>query len=883
MLIISKDHCMHLVFSWFADSSAWPEHPGEGTAVFDREVVGPLRLLDHVETMLGLGRPQIAAVKRIAIFQRKLIEAGAGRFWSKSFGVDPWSATRELLSWRDELVEAGWRPGIGVTRTRLADLSAAEEAGPDLPPGRADRLRAAIDALGENPSLRLSSIMLIDERALLPIGWRALLDALERCGVRIEQARQPEAAPLDDGRLTLLTAGTEIVAADALSTWLAANAADNENLVFVLGKDTSLLDHALARAGLPRLGKSSQSPHRALLQVLPLAFALAWNPPDPSRLLDFLLLPMGPIPRRHANRLAGVVAAQPGVGGEEWLAAWTGIEESLAKEEGADAKKDAKRIAEWRAFVEPQRHDPKQGMPRIEAKAIADRVGAWANLRANAEDGDHLFHLLAGVAADLSEAIDTLGDERLDRVLIERMIEQALGDGSSDPLAVAEAAPWRAVSHPGAIWGEAKTVVWWHFADPEETSAAARWNKLERVALAEAGCPLDEPERELELLAAAWERPLRHAREKVLFVRPTFAAGAETSAHPLWHSLAARRRDLEDEISVRAETVLSDPAPAFANRTLTRSPVEAVAPPDRRQVWKAPPEAVAPREFESASSLSTLLSCPLRWTLAHACRLRPGVRQSVPDADKLVGIVAHHIAEEILRPGPPPSPEAVKTFAEERFEELLPQIAATLLLPGAAGELAAARRSLPSALAELARFLQAEKLTVVGVEARIEEKDTLAPGVGVAGWIDLHAATEAGRPVVIDLKWYFTDSYMRRELENGTALQLGVYARHVPDGRAGVDKADVAAGYFMLRQKRFLTTAPLGGGAATLVDGPTPQETWEKVLVSFGAAMQDIRSGDIRAAIEHDGVKPADFSDPYLLTPPRCGRCDYYGICGAHE
>ena len=135
---------MKLVFSWFADAGAWPEHPGAGPAVLDQAVVGQLRLLDHVETMLGLGRPKVAAVKRIAIFQRKLAEASAERFWSQSFGLDPWSATRELLAWRDELVEAGWRSGVGPARSRLADLSGAESSGPDLPFGRAERLRAAI-------------------------------------------------------------------------------------------------------------------------------------------------------------------------------------------------------------------------------------------------------------------------------------------------------------------------------------------------------------------------------------------------------------------------------------------------------------------------------------------------------------------------------------------------------------------------------------------------------------------------------------------------------------------------------------------------------------------------------------------------------------------
>ena len=76
---------LQLVFSWFADAGAWPEHPGAGAAAVDAAVVGPMRLLDHVETMLGLGAPAIAGVKRIALFRRKLESAGAGRFWANSF------------------------------------------------------------------------------------------------------------------------------------------------------------------------------------------------------------------------------------------------------------------------------------------------------------------------------------------------------------------------------------------------------------------------------------------------------------------------------------------------------------------------------------------------------------------------------------------------------------------------------------------------------------------------------------------------------------------------------------------------------------------------------------------------------------------------------
>jgi len=158
---------------------------------------------------------------------------------------------------------------------------------------------------------------------------------------------------LEDGRLTPPYADTELAAAEALTAWLGAEPEGNEGLVFVLGKDTALLDNSLAKAGLPRLGWSAPSPHRALLQILPLAFALAWDPPDPNR------APRFPAPadqslaavRRHSacERRCRI----PGHSGEDWIAAWAKIEKALAEEADADPKVHAKHLDSGRAFVNP--------------------------------------------------------------------------------------------------------------------------------------------------------------------------------------------------------------------------------------------------------------------------------------------------------------------------------------------------------------------------------------------------------------------------------------------------------------------------------------------------------------------------------------------------
>ena len=151
-------------------------------------------------------------------------------------------------------------------------------------------------------------------------------------------------------------------------------------------------------------------------------------------------------------------------------------------------------------------------------------------------------------------------------------------------------------------------------------------------------------------------------------------------------------------------------------------------------------------------------------------------------------------------------------------------MAATLLLPEFAAELSAAKAAIPPALADLARHLHVDGLTVVGVEYEFSQPDTLAGGFGVSGRIDMLASTANGRPVVVDLKWYRTDLYVRRDLKLGTALQVGVYGRHISDS-----SVDVRVGYFMLRQSRFLTSDP--GGAGVVVKGPSAKDTWDRVAL----------------------------------------------------
>ena len=130
-----------LVLGLSCDGPTWPETASGAPVSLGCEVVGPRGLLSALETAIGLLRPDVPGVRRIALMRAKLAQAAAGndRFWSKSLIQDSWATARRLLRWRDDLVAAGWKPG-NAWLGRLAELAFAERSGPAMLPGADDRL-----------------------------------------------------------------------------------------------------------------------------------------------------------------------------------------------------------------------------------------------------------------------------------------------------------------------------------------------------------------------------------------------------------------------------------------------------------------------------------------------------------------------------------------------------------------------------------------------------------------------------------------------------------------------------------------------------------------------------------------------------------------------
>lgn len=882
---------MKIVFGLWADGGAWPDHGGDAPGSLGQPVVGPNGLVDILETLLGLGGPATAQVVRIAHFQSHLESLGGAYFWSRSLAVDSWSTARTLLAWRDDLVGLGWRANISWQSPRLADLAAASSAATDLPRGLNDRIVGVLDALNPRAAAAITHIRMIDDPALCPAAIRRLIHRLAELGTAVGHVQPVPAAAAEtalgrlqrwmlgdnaelgtaDESVTLATSASASLAAEVLGDWFASRSGEAIALVAQDG-DTGLLDHGLGAAGQPRAGRSRTSVHRGSLQLLLLTFKAHWGPFDPRAILEILVFPNSPVAPRAAWRLAAALEAAPGRGGEEWLAAWQAIGDAERERAGTDADEIAKiepRLARWRTWTEPKTANPETGMPIAQALQICDLVSTWAGSRYGIGE-DPLYAATATLAREVRGALAALGRNQLPRLLVERIIDQALDLGQANPGAVAEAANWRSVQHPGSVWAPARTLVWWNFSATTEGSERAPWSDAERAELAAADCPADAINRAAQAASAAWERAILNAGERVLLVSGGLSCDAEDNLHPLAHRL----KPAIDRLATRTdlEAALRAPVLSLSSVELARqaAPPQPLALP--RFAWTTPPGFAAKLadRAQSATSLENLFSCQLLWALRHVAGLRPGRVRSIPDGNQLLGNLAHAIAREIFQPGPPPKPEAAATATQALLEARIDQLAAPLRHPELADALNLARRRLPAAMASLAKCLGENELTVEATEQQVSgEFEAL---LAMRGAVDLVARDANGNAVIIDLKWTRSEKSRIDELTTGRAVQLATYGALVSPGQL------YRAGYFLLNQRQFATLAGNGLIGREVEGSRGFPATWQAIVEGWKIWSQHAEAGQLLAT-GVDGVADLVPAEIAITREVHCEWCDYATLC----
>jgi hypothetical protein len=652
-----------------------------------------------------------------------------------------------------------------------------------------------------------------------------------------------------------------------------------------------------------------------VLQVLPLAVELAFEPRDPRRVLELLTLPRGPFRGIAGRALASAIAEMPGIGGRPWRqakeelgarlresvrsrAVASGESEETATNEADEAvSRIRERIETW---LEAAGHDAFTGAPREALLAVAARVRTWLRRRlvavvtAAERDGQAApaddVALLRAAIADAESFHEALAREeraQIDLVEARKLVEEVASRGAPHTLTLERAGRLDVADAPASVRASRDTVVFWHaVAGSEWRPSPSPWRRAERDALRRAGIALVDPAERVMAEARSWQNAALAARRRFVLAIPRHAAGASLDPHPLWDEIVARLGAGDASIarvSLEARELL-----APRNRRgpdLVRPEASDAGPlplPSARASWNAPPGLVARATRHSASSLETLLACPLHWVLTRRAGLYGGSLAAVSSGPQLNGKLGHRLVEELQLSGALGDPDRVDRELPASLERLLREEAAVLLRPGLAFERAQLTSQLTRSISALAELLAASGLEVAGVE---HEARVAWNGGELHGVLDLLLRDSRGHDVVLDLKW--GRSAYRRKLESGLAIQLAVYSAL---RRIGAKARDMPrAAYYSLSTGELLTTDEATFVGAPVLEGPSLRETWDRLEQTTRLAERTLEAGHIPVTgvgaslplLDALEVTERD-AEHHLAPEPEsgCMYCAHASICG---
>ena len=813
---------MQITFGMFMDGAEWSSK----SASLDEITCGPNGLLVLLEGRLGLDGIHPTAAERISQYQQKISIVNP-KWCQASFELDPWSTTKQLLTWRDELVLAGWDGKFGSSE-RLKALASIEACNSPLSPSEGDRLKNVLVAL-DSITFQNIAMDLCTLREHMPFLWRKTIEKLELCGAKIKDC--PSSYDIT-AKCLCVKAPDEMTLAKDLARYLFAG--DNSDVAVIADSDTHLLDGILHQFGFGAIGHQDASKWRDSLQILPLWLEILWKPFNPRIFLELLMLPISPIRPMVAKALADVMRQTPGIGSEEWNKAWKQIDEYIIKNEKrfySDTAEEIAKIHELRHFLEEKCFRTEGNVSGTDIITRCDRM--IENLRAKAQEDSGIATAISH-ATTLKQLIDSSAN--YDHITLSRILETVIGTGTKGD-DQSEANGFTVYVHPGAVNKSFKTILWWNFTDHEQ-SAGTYWTQDEKTSVL--GLDLSATERNTQ----AWKRALSFAQERVITFFPEKNLGEPAFIHPLADEILFDMLPSSTFINETGRWRLADRTLQLQEMTKT------IKPPDN----KISANDIAPRRALSYSQMSKLLTCPFKWFMDDYIGLKQTSILDMPNNWIMIGTLAHKVVELLYKGNEHLETNEATERASKLFDQLVPQMAAELLQDGKTVELKRTRDTLCRAIKSLVTVINNQGLKVKGME---KEVGGTFKGMAFTGKIDLYLEDDAGKPFVIDMKWSSNNKY-KNMLEKDSALQLATYAWQLRP-----DDCDVQCAYYLFPKQEF-----------NYITDSNWQYIWEKANRLWEERMKNMHKG----ILEYGNPKEKD-----AMLKSECEYCIYAAICGRED
>jgi hypothetical protein len=619
---------LHLGHDFDSIVNAPPVQLREGEYYF-----GPTKLLNWLEVQLGLsGYRNNTAYLRIELYRQALGQyllekAGTVRpFFEQSFEADRFATAEALLSWRDELLLAGWDfMQSEALPSRLRDLGAVELffqtklRDPELSVlamGFADRFAQVLEVL-QTRSLDLEKVLIYEPEKLQTPVIQQVLKVFRQQGIPIETTDIAGAsAPGTDlgkfqkgtgtgaGKLAILRARRDSDAAIFLAQTMRENPAFHPT--FLIPEMNLLLEQNLINEGFAPMGVLSASLARPSLQVLKLAPAFLWEPVDIFKIMEFVTLPVKPLDAGLALEIARVLSEKPGLFSDTWFAAvfsyleQPGIPEVVREQ--------------YNFWFDRRRYSADGTAPKRDAEVLYAYLQDWA-LSFYEESGSNNSSLLilAEQARRIRELLETLPEQRISFLELERIV-RTIYEPSPMQLAVAEVGSFPFTHQPGAFATPVDNLIWWNCTFENNTPAPDKWRKEERNFLEDRGVLLETPRQQSQRNQLLQMRPVLQTAESLLLVIPEQVEGAEAVPPLLLSDIEAIFGADVKKFSFQMEKEGDRQRFAEWLKTPAQENIPPrIAPRPRPRLLLSDPKLLKESEYETPTNLDSLFYYPHRW------------------------------------------------------------------------------------------------------------------------------------------------------------------------------------------------------------------------------------------------------------------------------
>lgn len=876
---------MNIILGENLSHNAYTEH--YFSATINKQTLSPLGFISLLELKLGLLCPDHPEFIRLQSWLKLVDQYKQGKFFEKSFDVDPIGTARHLLSLRDELMLSGWDGTLGAETNRISDLSMVNQ-GFNNKHGTPDRIQLIIEKLkGINQAFE-ANIEFLNEVEFNKSLWENLFSALEEAGAKIRPYQNKfieskksdlqslkkslsssnKNLPKEDGSVSIFVSDNVRESAEQLARYLSTkNQKDFDDIVLIAHERyRPLIANAFSKFDIPFSGDASnKSISRPSIQVLLLALGLIWSPKDPHSALALLLHPLNPIPKWISKKLVYALDQLPAVGGESWKEAIEEITDYLQKssKKNDDGANQLKLIDDWFSLHLNKIED---SIEKTHLIAICDMVEEWSRKKSPSKDS---LLQVSFLCRNLKAFLNNWHLDTVDKHVFRKILRETLSQGCVYQDVAPSALGPIIVNSPSEILFEASEIIWWdaNFSSVQ-SSIKTDWSRKERQVLAELGITIPDPQYCSELNALKWQNPIGYAKDKLLFF--TFSktdSGEKDYMHPVLNqALNPNEMDLWlSAISInpgQTNNSLTKSYMKALNMKLVKNNSELEFPPIID--WKLPKNKLTLRNSESPSSLEVLMGCPLSYLLKYHSSLKSAYIPNVQDLLRLIGTLNHRVLEHVFPKGKPPTPAKAKKMVQKNLEKFVPEMLPELLLPKNLLVYKNVQSKLENAAVTYSNFLQANDLEVLGTEETKEKK--ILKDLTLSGQVD-QLLSKNGKPVsVIDFKTRLW-KVMKDKIKDGTSMQLSIYSwLHKSSTWPDI-------GYFGIEKSELFVAGKYTKEAESPKEPISPKEVIDRLIEMIEERKAELNSGKIQAR----GHLEEDEQGEYKAL---CKFCDYDGICG---